>query len=107
MDVRFYIITMVLFGAMIGACFQIICKTYKSLRDPFQFSNKKNKKITKINLEGIVCTGQMQSVAVLSSGEKREVVVQGEHFLGYTLTELGKNFVVLVKGKQKQKLFIN
>jgi hypothetical protein len=77
------------------------------LRDPFSLGTyKKELAKSAITLEGIVDGGNFHGAAILACGDKREVVVRGETFEGYTVTVIGKNFVTLAKGKEKQKLII-
>lgn len=83
-----------------GACLNI--------RDPFSIPDTKKKPLSKqpVILEGIVYAGQKRSAAVLVCGDERQVVERGERFQGYRLIKIGKNFVEIARGKQKQKLFI-
>lgn len=82
-----------------------VCAT---IRDPFVIPDPKKAPSSKqsITLEGIVYAGQKRSAAVLVCGDQREVVQRGQRFAGYQLVMIGKDFVVLVRGKQKKKLFI-
>lgn len=79
-----------------------------NIRDPFTMPEHKKKLQTKqpIMLEGIVYAGQKRSAAVLVCGDVREVVERGERFLGHQVIMICKDFVVIARGKQKQKLFI-
>lgn len=82
--------------------------TCSNIRDPFTIPELKKKPLAKqpILLEGIVYAGQKRSAAVLVCGDTREVVQRGERFMGHQVVMIGKDFVVIVRGKQKQKLFI-
>lgn len=89
-------------------CYSTQACAAPTIRDPFSLPEQKKKPVSKepINLEGIVYSGQKRSAAVLISGQERQVVQRGERFQGYQLIMIGKDFVVLARGKKKQKLCI-
>ncbi len=105
------------FSRMFICCFLTLlfvdcaANKFADLKDPFVMpqppSTTSAAKIRQpITLEGIVYSGQKRSAAILAHGDKREVVDRGARFEGHQLVVIGKNFVVLQRGKQRKKLLV-
>jgi len=86
----------------------LFCPTgVAAIRDPFSLpsASKTEKAKQDITLAGIVNSGIKQCV-ILVHGANRAVVEVGKSFAGYKLLSIGKNFVVVSRGKNQKKIFI-
>lgn len=84
-------------------------KEFKSVRNPFSKSLKRESKKTclpKLTLVGIV-TMHGESCAIIAMGKEHVTVQAGQIINGYCIKNVGNNVVVLQRGKKEKKLFLD
>lgn len=95
--------------SLIALCinYQFIYSKKVELRDPFSLQvksvDKKNRSI--IKLIGIIHS-EKNIGAILESNGKAETVFRNDVFNGFKIYDIKLDYIILVKGKLKKKIFI-
>lgn len=83
-------------------------KFKKNVRDPFSLPSKtsKNNARSAVKLLGIVYSAG-KCGAVLEFEGKAETVFLNDKFFGFKVLEITPNYVELIRGKTRKRLFLN
>lgn len=80
----------------------------KKIRDPFNLplqASNKNNELFLIKLLGVVRSGDRYG-AVLNFDGKIETVFQNDNFFGFKVLAIKSDYVELIRGRTKKRLFI-